>query len=103
MTLYRSCLLGLLLFFACQHLVAQNCVPTGNNNTVINFSCGVNCGPVNLQIPHLKSSSDYILTSIDYTPYPFLSPLGNELPVLYADDEYSEAIPLNFNFCFYDS
>jgi hypothetical protein len=36
----------------------QNCVSL-NNNAVFNFSCNINCGPVNIQAPDLRSASDY--------------------------------------------
>lgn len=90
-------------FLFCTVSLAQSCIPTNINNAVFNFSCGINCDTVSLQVPNLKTSSDYILNTIPFTPFPFTSPTGIELPVLYADDEYSEIIPLPFGFCFYDS
>lgn len=90
-------------FLFCTVSRAQSCIPTNINNAVFNFSCGINCDTVSLQVPNLKASSDYILNTIPFTPFPFTSPTGIELPVLYADDEYSAIIPLPFGFCFYDS
>jgi hypothetical protein len=81
---------------------AQSCVST-NNNTVINFSCGLNCGNVNLQVPDLRTTSNYAVTTIPYNPYPYTTPFGNELTTLYSDDVYSDKITLPFQFCFYDS
>ena len=81
---------------------SQSCI-SSNNNTVINFSCGLSCGNVNLRVPDLKTTSDYAVTTIPYNPYPYTSPFGNELTALYADDVYSAKISLPFQFCFYDS
>jgi len=81
---------------------SQSCV-SSNNNTVINFSCGLNCGNVNLQVPDLRTTSDYAVTTIPYNPYPFTTPFGNELTTLYQDDVYSDKVSLPFQFCFYDS
>jgi hypothetical protein len=73
------------------------------NGTVINFSCGVNCGSVTFQVPDLRTTSNYLVTTIPYNPYPYVTPAGNELTTLYFDDEFSEIIHLPFQFCFYDS
>jgi len=55
------------------------------------------------KIPALRSSEDYIPVSINYAPYPYTSPTGNELKNLYADDVFSNIINLPFTFCFYGS
>ena len=81
---------------------SQSCI-SSNNNTVINFSCGLNCGNVNLRVPDLRTTSDYAVTTIPYNPYPYTTPFGNELTALYADDVFSAKISLPFQFCFYDS
>lgn len=80
-----------------------SCVPTGNNNKVINFSCGISCDTVRLQVPHLKSTGDYALTTIPYNPFPYVTPTGSQDPVLYVDDRFSNTINMPFPFCFYDS
>jgi len=81
---------------------SQSCVST-NNNTIINFSCGLTCGNVNLRVPDLRTTSNYAVTTIPYNPYPYTTPFGNELTTLYSDDVYSAKIALPFQFCFYDS
>lgn len=86
----------------CQSSVAQNCVPTYINSTVINFACGINCGPVNLQVPHLKSTSDYSVANIPYLPYPYVTASGQEDLNIYNDDTYSFMVTMPFPFCFYD-
>jgi gliding motility-associated-like protein len=98
--------LGLLIiFFICfgaTGTYAQSCV-SANNNSIINFSCGLTCGDVNLQVPDLRTTSNYAVTTIPYNPYPFTTPFGNELTPLYSDDVYSSKLTLPFQFCFYDS
>lgn len=84
-------------------LFAQNCIPTNINGTVINRSCTQLCAPVNLQIPHIKSTTDYTLVSTPYAPYPYVTATGAEDAALYADDEYSYLVNLPFNFCFFGS
>jgi len=90
---------------------AQNGIPTyqfGNtcnafNHTIINLPCGQNCTNINFQVPHIKQTSDYEVSSICYTPYQYSTPTGNELTGIYVDDNYSPVQFMPFNFCFYDS
>ncbi|MBC7937355.1 MAG: gliding motility-associated C-terminal domain-containing protein [Rhizobacter sp.] len=84
-------------------LYSQGCVPTNLNGTTINLSCGNPCTAIQLQVPHLKSTSSYALTSIPFNPYQYVVTGGTEDPVLYDDDEYSALFTLPFTFCFYDS
>ena len=95
-------LMVLLLYFGINQALSQSCV-SSINGTVINFSCGVNCGNLTLQVPDLRTTSNYLATTIPYNPYPYSTPFGNELTTLYFDDEFSEIIRLPFDFCFYDS
>jgi len=92
----------LFICFGITGAYSQSCV-SSNNNTVINFSCGINCGNVTLQVPDLRTTSDYAITTIPYSPYPYSTPFGNELTTLYSDDVYCDKIALPFQFCFYDS
>jgi gliding motility-associated-like protein len=80
---------------------AQSCIPTGIQGSVFNFLCNQVCSTLVFQIPHIKSSDNYTLSSIPYNPYPYTTPTGIEDPSLYADDQYSFLINLPFNFCFY--
>ena len=82
---------------------SQSCVPTNLNETVINLPCGVNCGQIKYKVPHLKSSSTYTLVKTNYAPYTYVTPTGAVDPSLYADDRYSFAADLPFDFCFFDS
>jgi len=100
--LSRSFFAFLLLSLSAR-LTGQNCFNTGLNGTVINLPCNQNCVNVPVRIPHLKSSSTYLVNNINYTPYAYTTPTGNELTSTYIDDKFSELIPLPFSFCFYDS
>ncbi|HSU26848.1 MAG TPA: gliding motility-associated C-terminal domain-containing protein [Chitinophagaceae bacterium] len=91
------------LFAISGTLPAQNCVPTNINGATINLACNQVCTTISFPIPHLKSSSDYTLVTVPYVPYPYNTPTGSEYTPLYADDQYSNLIPLPFTFCFYDS
>lgn len=95
-------LLVLMLYSGVNDVLSQSCV-SPINGTVINFSCGVNCGNVSFQVPDLRTTSTYLVTTIPYNPYAYSTPFGNELTTLYFDDEFSDVINLPFQFCFYDS
>ncbi|HKC34617.1 MAG TPA: hypothetical protein VKB95_01100, partial [Chitinophagaceae bacterium] len=94
--------IGLFICFGITGTYAQSCV-SSNNNTVINFSCGLSCSNVDLQVPDLRTTSDYAITKIPYNPYSYRTLFGDELTALYVDDKYSDKITLPFQFCFYDS
>ncbi|HEY0730935.1 MAG TPA: SprB repeat-containing protein, partial [Chitinophagaceae bacterium] len=95
-------LVWVFLFCALSDTYAQQgCIATNLNNTVINLPCSTNCTNVSFQIPHLKSTENYTVSSIPYAPYAYTTPTGTELTSLYIDDRYSPAISLPFNFCFY--
>jgi gliding motility-associated-like protein len=91
------------VFFLSEDLFGQDCIPTNINGTTFNLSCSQTCTNLALQIPHIKGTSDYVLTSIPYNPYPYNTSTGIEDPILYIDDRYSGLINLPFTFCFYDS
>ncbi len=83
---------------------SQSCVPTNLNGKVVPLSCNTPCTNLVFQVPHLKSTSDYVISSIPFTPFQWLVSVGGtEDPILYADDKYSALYSLPFPFCFYDS
>ena len=94
---------ALLFFLFANKTFSQDGFVTGLNGTVINLPCGTNCSNLTVKVPHLKTSSNYSLISIPYTPFPFATTGGNELSTLYADDRYSDVIDMGFTFCYYDS
>ncbi len=80
---------------------AQSCIPVNMNGTVINIACPQTCTPLNYQIPHIKSTTDYRVVSIPYAPYPFTTPGGNEPTEIYIDDKFSHLNALPFPVCFF--
>lgn len=96
-------LAGICFFLAPAGSRAQNCIPTGINGAVFNLVCPQACRNMIFQIPHIKSSGDYRVSTIPYNPYPYVTAGGVELTALYADDVYSSVINLPFPFCFYGS
>lgn len=91
------------IILSVQHASAQSCVPTNLNNVIRTISCGASCTNLNFQVPHLKSTEDYAITTIPYTPFPYVVATGTEDLTLYNDDIYSGVQTLPFTFCFYDS
>ena len=82
---------------------SQNCIPTNINGTVINLACNQTCSTLVFRIPHIKGTGDYVLSTIPYNPYPYLSASGGESANIYADDQYGDIVDMPFPFCFYDS
>ena len=78
---------------------AQSCVPTNLNNTTIQLSCNNPCLNLKFQVPHLKSTSDYVSNSIPYNAFPYDQ--GTAIPSTYIDDQFSDLIPSPFPICFY--
>ncbi|MBK9938298.1 MAG: hypothetical protein IPP02_07880 [Chitinophagaceae bacterium] len=87
-------------FFFTNTSKSQNCIPTNIGGAVINLACNQVCSTFTFRIPHLKSSTDYTLVNVPYTPYPYNTPTGTEDPTMYADDTYSLFVNLPFTFCF---
>jgi gliding motility-associated-like protein len=100
MSKIRGCILILLFTFFSTALNAQSCfnVNAGKDTTI---ACTQPCLDLKARIPDVKTTDDYSVVSIPYDPYPYTSPLGNELTLLYQDDKFSETIDLPFTFCFY--
>ncbi len=93
-----------ILFFYSGQVFSQSCVPTGLNGTTINLPCGVTCGPLKVQVPHLKSTEDYVVTSIPYTPFPYITGApALVLPCANQDDKFFDTTFLPFQFCFYSA
>ena len=91
---------GLLTFFyLTTQVFAQSCIPTNLNNTVIPLSCGNPCTTLSFQVPHLKETDQYVVTSIPYSAFPYN--VGTEITSVYTDDQYSGLISMTFPFCFY--
>lgn len=82
-------------------LYAQNCIPTTVNGRVITIACPQTCTSIGYQVPHIKSSTDYLIQQIPYQPYTFTTPGGNEPTEVYIDDKFSHLLSLPFPVCFY--
>ena len=82
-------------------VLAQPCEHTPFQGQVYDYVCPQSCSTLAVQIPHIKSSTDYRVTTIPHNPFPWVSGTGTELVELYADDMFSSVIPLPFPFCFY--
>ena len=94
-------LAGSLLFFLfISKLQAQSCfsVSAGNDTTI---SCLQTCLDLHARIPDLRTSEDYRVVSIPYTPYAYTTPFGTTDPLVNADDHFSDSFALPFPFCFY--
>ncbi|MFN8291530.1 MAG: gliding motility-associated C-terminal domain-containing protein [Chitinophagaceae bacterium] len=100
-TLVFPVVTGLSFLFSYHRVAAQSCLTTDFNGKVFDLVCPQACSTLVGQVPHIKSSGDYAVTSIAHTPYPWSAPGGVELTELYADDVYSRLINLPFSFCFY--
>jgi gliding motility-associated-like protein len=71
-------------------------------NRTINLPCGSSgCTSFSAQVPHIKQTTDYVLTRPAYVPFAYSTPTGNELTAIYSDDMFSSLINLPFPFCFY--
>ncbi|MEP6676977.1 MAG: gliding motility-associated C-terminal domain-containing protein [Ferruginibacter sp.] len=86
----------------------QNCVPTGINGSTVNLYCGQTCTDLIFQVPNLKSTEDYAVSSIPYQPFAFSNPFSPALlhpctdgPTTAQDDKFLDTTFLPFAFCFY--
>ncbi|MCB9203259.1 MAG: T9SS type B sorting domain-containing protein [Flavobacteriales bacterium] len=95
---------------ACILSYSQSCLPDISVNeihsqdAIIPISCDnplndENCLELEVEYTELKSTSDYMVSSIPYSPVAGFNE-GNRLN-LYEEDKFSNAIPLPFKFCFY--
>jgi gliding motility-associated-like protein len=66
------------------------------------LACGVSCINYNTTVPEIRTTENYVVGSIPYTPYPFVttSP-ALTLPCANQDDKFFDASNLGFTFCFY--
>jgi gliding motility-associated-like protein len=95
-----GCFFILIFLFFSSPLKAQSCfnINAGKDTAI---ACSQPCLDLKARVPDVKTTDDYSVVSIPYNPYPYTSPLGNELTLLYQDDKFSGIIDLPFTFCFY--
>jgi gliding motility-associated-like protein len=94
-------LLLTVLFFGFR-VAAQPTYTTSLNGTVYNLPCGTTCLNLKVRVPHLKSSDEYQVVSIPYTPFDYRT----SAPALSSacasqDDKFFDTTILPFTFCFY--
>jgi len=79
---------------------AQVCLPSfAGKDTII--PCNVTCFDLKTKIPDLRSTADYQVVSIPYTPFPYVSNApALTLPCATNDDKFSEVFNFPFWFCF---
>ena len=96
----RKILLFLFVFFSIgQSLYSQSCIPTNLNGSTIVISCNAPCSDIRFQVPHLKTTEDYVVNSIPYNAFAYTG--GTQLTSTYIDDVFSPLISIGFPFCFY--
>ncbi|NBV30520.1 MAG: hypothetical protein EBR98_03075, partial [Chitinophagaceae bacterium] len=100
----RKTLSGLLLVLLTQVIYAQNPATTFTiPNRIIQLPCGTSCTPISVQVPHIKQTSSYVVTTPAYVPFAYTTSTGTVVSSIYIDDTWSQAISLPFSFCFYSN
>jgi gliding motility-associated-like protein len=89
-----------------QYSFSQTCRRSDINGTTINLLCNQVCTTLVFKVPHIKQTSNYLLTTIPFAPYAFTTPTGTEVTSIYVDDTWTAPIPSTpqtpqFNFCYY--
>jgi gliding motility-associated-like protein len=72
-----------------------------NRNVVL--PCGTACTSITAQVPHIKQTTNYVVTNPAYLPFAYTTPGGTVATSIYVDDTWSPVISPGFNFCFYGS
>jgi gliding motility-associated-like protein len=95
-------LLALFIAYSQQASAQSACFPVQLADKLISLPCGVSCTSMVVKVPDLRKTSDYVISTIPYTPYPFVTAAAG-LNAIYIDDVFSDLITMPFTFCFYDS
>ncbi len=96
-----------LLLTACSVVLsAQNPATTFEiANRTINLPCGTNCTNITAVVPHIKNSSDYVITSPAYQPFAWVTATGIDVTSLINsfgnDDQWTSVIGVPFPICYY--
>ncbi|MFN4892796.1 MAG: gliding motility-associated C-terminal domain-containing protein [Bacteroidota bacterium] len=96
----------LLALTACTTLLsAQNPATTFEiPSRTINLPCGTNCTPITATVPHIKQTTDYVITNPAYSPFAWVTAAGVDVTNLISttnkDDRWTSAINF-FPFCYY--
>ena len=78
---------SLLVFFKCWSQNPATIFTIPNKHIVL--PCGTTCTPISAIVPHIKQTTDYVVTTIPYLPFAYATPTGNEMTGLYSDDQFS--------------
>ena len=54
-----------------------------------------------MQVPHIKQTNAYVMTTPAYQPFAYVTPTGTVVSSIYNDDTWSQPIALPFSFCYY--
>jgi gliding motility-associated-like protein len=85
-------------------VIAQNpaTVFTIPNRNIL-LPCGTNCTAINVSVPHIKQTNNYVITNPAYLPFAYTTPTGTVVSSVYNDDTWSQkiALPFAFSFCFF--
>ena len=102
---FLSALIGI---FMSGSLYAQNPATTFEiPNRTINLPCGTTCTPIDATVPHIKQSTDYVITTPAYVPFPYVTATGINVTSLINsfgfDDQWTSSIAVPFPICYYGS
>ena len=98
----RKLLLGFAALVLGFSVKAQNPATTFTiANRLIQLPCGTSCTSISAIVPHIKQTTDYVVTNPQYVPFAYASLPGTEVTDVYTDDHWSSVITLPFSFCFY--
>jgi gliding motility-associated-like protein len=97
----RTVAIILPLFFSSVISFSQNCRRSDINGANINLLCNQVCSTLVFRMPHLKSTTTYLVNNIPYNPYAYTTATGIEPMEIYTDDTWSNVINMGFNFCYY--
>jgi gliding motility-associated-like protein len=90
--------------FICLFATSQNpaTVFTIPNRNIV-LPCGTNCTSINVSVPHIKQTNNYVITNPAYMPFAYTTPGGTTVTSIYTDDTWSPKIPFPFafSFCFF--
>ena len=101
----KFCLL-LMGYMACFFANGQNPATTFTiQNRLIQLPCGTSCTSISAQVPHIKQTNDYVVTTPAYVPFAYVTPGGIDVRTLisgsFYDDQWTSKVPITFPFCYY--
>jgi hypothetical protein len=90
----------IILQFSTLYSIAQT--DCNSTNTNLNVACNQTCIALAPKLRNIKSTDNYIVQQVPYSPFPYTNADGNNAPRnIYEDDSYSSIINMPFPFCFY--